>query len=330
MSDPHRLPHDLGFYRFIAACRILRFPTKIKSLWLLKFMRTYFPRARGRDTFFFLTHEYYLSRYFTLGQRVDCAISHYRYESGYHGDTYHAQIYPSPRALTLWQRVVKGARYTLTLGATEDNRHEGDLSIFCLVNDSRVCRVSFSYVGGDLFGAEPAATMFVTRNQTDRNGDLQRFRDAFKQNSPPYFCLAAACGIAMANGMRAIYVIKDDAQIAYDERYAEGFRNSYSALWKALGAEDTANRHALKLPIPLNLAPFSQVNHRNRAAARRRNWLEIILSAREAMLMDRKWAAPSPIDTDTLPASCWGESTPMSGCRHEGLTKRLDVLGFEK
>ncbi|HEV2269974.1 MAG TPA: hypothetical protein VGR92_10975, partial [Steroidobacteraceae bacterium] len=47
----------------------------------------------------------------------------------------------------------------------------------------------------------------------------------YKQNSPPYFCLASVFGIAMANGMRAIFLVKDEAQIAYQERYAEGFRN---------------------------------------------------------------------------------------------------------
>jgi hypothetical protein len=138
--------------------------------------------------------------------------------------------------------------------------------------------------------------MFVTRSQTDRNPELQRFRDTFKQNSPSYFCLASVCGIAMANGMRAIFMIKHDAQLGYAERYAVGFRNSYSALWEAFGAQEIEHRHAYTMSIPLKLNPLSVVKHKGRAIARRRNWLEIALSARQAMLEDRTSWTPPPIE----------------------------------
>jgi hypothetical protein len=138
--------------------------------------------------------------------------------------------------------------------------------------------------------------MFVTRSQTDRNSELQRFRDAFKQNSPSYFCLASVCGIAMANGMRTIFMIKHDAQLGYAERYAEGFRNSYSALWEAFGAEELDHIHAYKMSLPLRLNPLSCVKHKGRAIARRRNWLEVALSARQAMLADRTSRVPPPIE----------------------------------
>jgi uncharacterized protein VirK/YbjX len=281
--------------RLMAACRILLFPSKLKQLRSLNFMRPYFSHATKRDTFFFFTHDYYLSRYFTLAQRVDCAISHYTYECQNYGPTYHRSVYQSPHGLALWHRVVDGTRYTLTLSATEDNRYEGDLSVFCFVDDTRVCRVSFSYVSTDHFGLDPTPTMFITRNQTDRNAALQRFRDTFKQNSPPYFCLAAVCGIAMANGMRSVFAVKDDAQIAYDTRYADSFRNSYSAFWKVFGAEEI-DRHAYEMSIPLQLSALSDVKHRARAVARRRNWLEIIRSTRRAMLEDRTSLTPPAIE----------------------------------
>lgn len=263
-------------------------------------MRSYFSVEKRRDAFFFLTHRYYLSKTFTLAQRIDCAVAHYSFEGQNYGPIYHRSVYQSPRGLVLWHRVVDGTRYTLRLCATEDCRHEGDLSVLCFVNETRVCRVSFSYVNGSLFGPQPEHTMFVTRSQTDRNPELQRFRDCYKQNSPPYFCLASVFGIAMANGMRAIFLVKDEAQIAYQERYAEGFRNSYSALWEAFGAEEVVDRSAFKMSVPPELGSFSIVKHKNRALARRRNWLEIALSARQAMLQDRTCWAPPPIDAEAL------------------------------
>ncbi len=267
----------LARFRPIAIFMILR-SLQPKDLWSLKFMRPY------------------LSRSLTVSQRIGCAITHYSFEGRNYGPIYHRSVHQSARGLVLWHRVVDGTRYTIALRGTEDTRREGDLSVLCFVNDTRVCRLCFSYVNASLFGLGFGRTMFVTRSQTDRNSELQRFRDTFKQNSPSYFCLASVCGIAMANGMRTLLMIKHDAQLGYAEQYAEGFRNSYSALWEAFGAQEIEHRHAYMMSIPLDLNPLSGMKHRGRAIARRRNWLEIALSARQAMLKDRTSRAPPPIE----------------------------------
>src|SRR5579859_755174 len=131
-------------FRPIAIFMILR-SLKPKELWSLKFMRPY------------------LSRSFTWTQRIGCAITHYSFEGRNYGPTYHRSVHHSPRGLVLWQRVVDGTRFTIALHATEDTRREGDLTVSCLVDDTRVCRVSFSYVNDRLFGLPPGRTMFVTR-----------------------------------------------------------------------------------------------------------------------------------------------------------------------
>jgi uncharacterized protein VirK/YbjX len=262
----------------------------------MKFMGQYFVAHDQRDRFFFLTHKYYLSRYFSLAQRIDCAICHYSYEGRNGTPAYLRSVYHSPHGLTLWHQVPNGVRCAITLRATEDNRYEGDLSVCCYVNDARVCRLSFSYINCSMFGLPPQFTMFVTRNQTDQIPELQLFRDTFKQNSPPYFCIASVCGIAMANDMPAVYMVKADAQIAYDQKYAKSFSNSYSALWKRLGAREIGIRHAYSMPIPLLLAPLSDLKHRSRAIARRRNWLDIALCTRRAMLEQRVRRAPPPTE----------------------------------
>lgn len=301
-----RLEGNLGFARFMAAARIVLFPHRIVQIWLLDFFRSYFGVKGDSDTFFFLTHNYYLSKYFTLRERVDCAINHYRHEGRNSGLAYHQAVYHSPGGMILWHRKVSGTRYSLNLQATDDYRHEGDLSILCLVDDARICRLSFTYVRGALFGIDADITMFVTRNQTDRSAELQRFRQDFKQNSPPYFCMAALCGIAMAHGIRTVCMIKDDAQIAYDARYAESFRNSYSAFWEVFGAEEIAARHAFKMSVPLDLTPITNVKHKNRAVARRQNWQQIMTDARQVILEDRLTLFPLPIaveDSRFLPSA---------------------------
>ena len=305
----------LARFRPIAIFMILR-SLKPKDLWSLKFMGPY------------------LSRNLTLVQRIGCAITHYSFEGRNYGPTYLRSVHQSPLGLVLWHRVIDGTRYTIALRATEDTRREGDLSVLCSVNDAHICRVCFSYVNSSLFGVRPGRTMFVTRSQTVRNSGLERFRNTFKQNSPSYFCLASVCGIAMANGMRAIFMVKQDAQLGYAERYAEGFRNSYSALWEAFGAQEIDHRHVYAMSLPLKLNPLSGAKHKGRAIARRRNWLEIALSARQAMLKDRTSSAPPPIAGEAyalLPCLSDAQTeTKVANLRQPHLAEALKARGGVK
>jgi uncharacterized protein VirK/YbjX len=295
-------------FRPITILAILR-KLKPKDLWSLEFIGPY------------------LSRNLTLAQRIGCAITHYSFEGRNYGSTYHRSVHQSPRGLVLWQRVIDGTRYTIALRATKDGRREGDLSVLCFVNDTLVYRLCFSYVNASLFGLWPGRTMFVTRSQTDRNPEVQLFRDAFRQNSPAYFCLASVCGIAMANGMRTIFMVKHDAQLGYTERCAESFKNSYSALWEAFGAQRIDHRHAYMMSLPLKLNPLSGLKHKGRAIARRRNWVEIALSARQAMLVDRTSSAPPPIEGEAcelLPYLADAEAeTQVANLRQPLLSDRL-------
>ena len=78
---------------------------------------------------------------------------------------------------------------------------------------------------------------------------------------------------------------KHDAQIAYEEALDSGFRNSYSALWEKFDAVE-CDRHVYRLNVPLKLRPLQSVNrvHRARARDRRRNWDDIVQSARSRMI----------------------------------------------
>ena len=293
--------------------RVLKFPSKLRQLWSLQLLGPHSGGQYCADRLFFLSHEHYLSRHLTLAQRIDCAIAHYGFERQNYNPDYHRAIYHSSRGLRLWYRTIGGRQYSIDLRATEDNRHEGDLSILCCVNDVRICRLSFSYVDRSIFGQASQRTLFVTRNQTDNSPERKEFSDAFKQNSPQYFCIAAACGVAMANGMRSMLMIKAGAQIAYADRYAESFRHSYSELWQKLGAQDIGDRHAYLMPVPMPLNPLTIVKHKTRALARRHNWQEITQSARQTMLEHRISRLPVPTGEEE---TSWQETvTPPVSAR---------------
>ena len=236
------------------------------------------------DPLYFLVHTYYLSKRFTLRQRLRCAMDHHEYERMTYSCEYARRVYRTDGIL-LWNRSVDNRNFTMVLIATDDNRYEGDLSVILLVDNIRLCRMSFCYLNANVFGLTSNMTMLISRNQTDRTPSRDLFNQCFKQNAPQFFCLAAVCGIAMTNEFETVLAIKHDAQIVYDRTFDSGFRNSYTALWEKFHAVEI-DRHVYKLNVPLKVRPLQLVDsvHRARARNRRKYWDDIMQSARSAMI----------------------------------------------
>jgi uncharacterized protein VirK/YbjX len=270
--------------RVLAALRIVLFPGamfKFKSLNILNKLRN---PTNKCDPLYFLAHKYYLSKRITLRQRVRAAMDHHKYENQNYDHEYVGRVYHSD-GLLLWQRSVDNFRFTIVLVATEDNRHEGDLSVILYVNNTRLCRMSFCYLNSDIFGLSSGMMMLISRNQTDRTPARTWFEQCFGQNTPHFFCLSAVCGIAVSNETKGLLAIKHDSQIAYEKTFDSGFRNSYTALWERFDAVEIG-QHVYMLGVPLNLRPLQSVDsgHRARARNRRRYWDDVLQSACSSMV----------------------------------------------
>ena len=276
------------FFRVLAALRIVLFPNamfKFHSMELT--LKLYSPLRQQHDPLYFLTHKYYISKLISLRQRVQVAMDHHKYEFQNYDNEYVRQVYHSDGIL-LWERTVDNFKFAIVLIATDDNRHEGDLSLILSVNNTRLCRMSFCYPNASIFGLPSRATMLISRNQTDRTLARDSFEQCFKQNTPQFFCLAAVCGIALASEFKTLLAIKHDSQIAHEEEFDSGFRNSYTALWEKFDAAEI-EQHVYMLNVPLHLRPLPLVEsgHRVRARNRRRHWDDISQSARSCIVTRR-------------------------------------------
>jgi hypothetical protein len=277
--------------RLFAAIRIVLFPNELFKFLSMNIMLKLFNPERHVDPLYFLAHRYHISRRFTLRQRVRAAIGHREYELNNFTDEYSRRVYRSDGIL-LWEHCHHKAKFTIVLVATDDNLHEGELSVKLYVDDIQLCRMSFCYINGSMFGLTSDMSMLISRIQTDRNSARDLFHQCFKQNKVQLFCLHAVCGIASANEFKTVLAIRHDAQIACDETYDAGFRNSYTALWETFDAAEI-DRHVYRLDLPLKLPPLQSVNptHRRRARERRSHWDDIMQSARSRTilyLMDSK------------------------------------------
>jgi uncharacterized protein VirK/YbjX len=276
-----------AFFRVLAALRIVLFPNMMFKFHSMELTLKLYNPVRKHDPLYFLSHNYYISKHFSLRQRVQAATDHHRYELLNFDSEYARQVYRSD-GLLLWQRAVDNIKFTIVLIATDDNRHEGDLSVILSVNDTRLCRMSFCYLNANIFGLRSQMTILISRNQTDRMRVRDSFDQCFKQNTPQFFCLAAVCGIALSNEFKTLLAIKHDSQIAYEEKFDSGFRNSYTALWERFDAVEI-ERHVYMLNVPLNRRPLRSLEsgHRVRARNRRRHWDDISQSARSCIVNHR-------------------------------------------
>ena len=261
----------------------LLFPNTIAQFNSLNVMGKLNHPTRKLDPLYFLGYRYHISKQFTLGQQVQVAMDHHKYELQTYNCEYMREVYRSDGIL-LWERYFNDLHFTIVLIATPDNRNEGELSVILSVNEVVLSMMSFCYLKADVFGLPPYITMLISRNQTRRTSFRDVFDKCFKQNTPQLFCLSAVCEIAMTNEFRTMFGIKHDAQIIYKESFDTGFRNSYTALWEKFNATEI-DRQVFMLSLPLSLRPIELVSgdHRRRARARRRFWDEIVQSTRLSM-----------------------------------------------
>jgi uncharacterized protein len=286
--------------RVIASLRVLAFPGLMRRMSQEGYLQ-HVERKRGNDgepwdPFHFISHPGYLVRGYTLEQRFRAALHHYRFEAATFAEAMLKTLY-SPQGFTLWSAEVDGHRFEMRMGTAGVETLEGDLYLRLFTNDQQVGSMNFVWADAAMFGGESRPTIFITRCQTHTWPELQIFRACFKQNSPPYFGLAALAGIGQMLGMTDLYAVHGLAQMHYEPKYESSFRNSYDEFWEKFSAE-RVRPEAFRMPVPLALRDLSELKskHRSRAEGRRRAWGDVGEAAAAAMAQHLR-GAPRPAAT---------------------------------
>ena len=270
----------------LRSARVLLFWRDHASLCQLDVVRNYVASPSNDDLFHHLSHRDYLVRGLSPRQRVQCALSHYRFEETSFNAAYKQAVYAGS-GLALWQHEANGSRFLIRLEMASRMNAEGDLTI-ALVADGKVLhRLSFSWVDGAIAGLPPGLVPFVARNQgrwLDSGAAFEAFESAFPNNSPSFFCFAAMQGVAQAVGMDQVAAVKCTAHIAYDPLDMKHFANAYDGFWKILGGVEMPGDTWL-ISLPFYLKPLADMpsKHRKRAAQRREYWRAIGDSARATL-----------------------------------------------
>ena len=284
--------------RVVASLRMLAFPALMRRMSAEGYLRLA-ERKRGADgepwdPFHFISHPGYLVKGYSLSQRFESALYHYRQEAATFSEPLLQKLY-SRQGFELWSAEVDGHHFSMSLALAGEEFLEGDLRVRLYADDRPIGTMNFIWADAATFGGRSGPTLFITRCQTHTWPELAIFRACFKQNSPPYFCLAALAGLGQVCGLSELYAVQHQAQMSYEPKYASSFRNSYDEFWEKFDATP-ATPLAYRLSLPLTLRDLSELKskHRSRAEGRRRAWGEVGQSAGAALAQHLRDAARTP------------------------------------
>jgi uncharacterized protein VirK/YbjX len=316
--------------RSVGSLRALAFPALMREMSAQKYLQ-HVARKRGSDgqpwdPFHFISHPGYLAQGLTLAQRFKAALVHYRQEGALFDEALVQQIY-SRDGFTLWRAEVDGHAFSMHMALAGEESLEGDLCVRLLADGQCVGSQNFVWSDAALFGGSGGPTLFITRNQTHTWPELQIFRACFKQNSPPYFCLAALAGVAQACGMSELYAVHYQSQMSYLPKYDSSFRNSYDEFWEKFSARRVAPE-AYRLALPLELRDLSELKskHRSRAEARRRAWSEVGQAAGAAVSRHLRNGAAAVAPPELAAASPQAPAFCAAAFIAEGMTSSLPLV----
>ena len=292
------------------AFRVLTARADHARLYALPVVARHIAADPQADLLFHVSHRHFLASGLSPDERLACALSHFTHETEHCDSAYLAAVYQG-EGLLLWRAQVGGVDYTMRLRTTPELRHEGPVSVVLLADGQWLHETSFAWVDGRLFQTPKVSgqILFVTRNQSLASSapGLSQFRQAFPQNSPSYFCLAAVHGVARAHGQSHIAGIRYDCQIAFDKQYEISFRRSYCEFWATFGGTPLP-RLAMLMPVPARVPDIESLKpkHRSRAKARRTHWADISVGT-AALLSGHLREASAPART-LMPASASGST----------------------
>jgi uncharacterized protein VirK/YbjX len=255
----------------LRAFRAVFFLGSHKTLFGLKVFSEFVVPQVDNDLFHHLSRRHYLAKNLRSRQRVECVLSHYRFEERSFDINYKKAVY-SQGGLVLWQRTVDGTDFLIRLTLADRYAAEGDLCVSLMVDEVRLHAIAFSWIPGSMV-QEHGCAIFVALNQ----GRLQKeheyhhkFAAAFPHNSPNFVCYAALQGLARAVGVQRIVGVSARLQVCFEPTDIGHFDNAYDGFWRTVGGASDG-RYGFELPVPWPTKELSQIpsKHRRRAAKRR-------------------------------------------------------------
>ncbi len=177
------------------------------------------------------------------------------------------------RRPALWNEVIDGAKYTISLSFNPNWHSEGDLSLTFERNGVSLYELSFSIVPGSSVGSAAKRVLLVGRVQglKGQSDEIRAGTRACHDIAPPALLVDAAQTIAAVLGVDGFGGVSNQEQLAKSVYDVSGFYFDYDAFWASFPVEKS-KADIFLIPVPFPEKPLGQVSaaHRRRARNKRR------------------------------------------------------------
>lgn len=225
-------------------------------------------RAYPRLPFKYLQDKY-LAYGFTLEERADCLLHHYRRLLR---TVPHRVLRGLPEcAAVLLEMRDESATYTVTMNLPELFQDEGELSLNLQADGEEIFVLSFTVVPGRVVQSEAEEVLLITRLQgvPGKFEQIRQMTKAMHDVGPGAFLVTVLQGIAETWEIREMAGICARKQRSYEERYAELLTIAYDDFFMELGAVQNG-KGLFVSPIPLPLKPLVQVKAGHKLRTRKK------------------------------------------------------------
>ncbi len=213
----------------------------------------------------------YLSKHFSTNKntRREILKFHYQHLMKHVTDIFFAKMLEDE--IVLWDEVIDGNNYTISLSPNIEFPKEGDLRLTFGQNKTPIYALSFTVVPGCLINSTADQVLLVA-NLQGAKGELKRIREATKacdRVTPPHLLMTAAGSIASALAINVIAGVSNEEHLVPPESRSPDFVFSYDAFWGAFKFKrGAAGIYEVSFPFPVK--HLKQVSRNQRCHTKRK------------------------------------------------------------
>lgn len=228
----------------------------------------------------------YLSKSLEVSRKQNILIDHYTFLEKRFSLAQLRQLY-SANGLEVYSEADGSDKYSVLLKpVTSHLEFEGSMSLQFKLNDTMLYSLSFTFIGGAIFGLDDPYIIYVTALQGTKN-EYERIRSAakyFKENALPVILFKALEAISLSLGITHCVGISANSSLSLKRSdQFDRFYNNYDLFWLNNGAVVFKEDYLLTFPLiqkPLDQIPQA---HRNRTLKKRQKIQEMTAGIARAM-----------------------------------------------
>ena len=228
-------------------------------------------------------HSHYLVKTLRPQQRLQCYNRHFEYLVGALKPFALSEMFVA--GLVVFERVVDGKKYQISIAMPQMHRNQGELAISLLGDGAELYAIGFTLVPGAVFSLASDVVILISRMQGASGSfeGVHQAAKAFRDVTPQALLFAALQGCARALRLERILGASARLQLSYSTTEAAHFQRCYDEFYELVGAGLSGGIYVFDCAATGSIFDNMPLKHRARTKAKRKLKAEISAAAAEAL-----------------------------------------------